>query len=128
MRWPLFSRPPDIFMKITPLGAAGGEVTGSCYHVETDKSRILVDCGLFQGGRKTEALNRSPLGDEARHLDAVLLTHAHLDHVGRLPLLIRAGYRGPILATQATIELAALILHDAAKIQAQDAERRNRHF
>ena len=115
-------------MKITPLGAAGGEVTGSCYHVETDQSRILVDCGLFQGGRKTEALNRSPLGDEARHLDAVLLTHAHLDHVGRLPLLIRSGYRGPILATQATIELAGLVLHDAAKIQAQDAERRNRHL
>ena len=115
-------------MKITSLGAAGGEVTGSCYHVESAEAQILVDCGLFQGGKKTEALNRSPLGDEVRQLDAVLLTHAHLDHVGRLPLLIQAGYRGPILATQATIELAALILHDAAKIQAQDAERRNRHF
>ena len=115
-------------MTITPLGAAGGEVTGSCYFVQTEQACILVDCGLFQGTRKTEELNRSPLGHEVSHLDVVLVTHAHLDHVGRLPLLVRAGFRGPIYATPATIELAALVLHDAAKIQAQDVERRNRHL
>ncbi len=115
-------------MTITPLGAAGGEVTGSCYDVQTDQARILVDCGLFQGTRKTEELNRSPLGHEVSHLNAVLVTHAHLDHVGRLPLLVRAGFRGPMFATPATIEIAALVLHDAAKIQSQDADRRNRHL
>lgn len=115
-------------MKITPWGAAGGEVTGSCYYLVTSQSRILVDCGLFQGGRHVEELNRSPIGKEAQNLDAVLVTHAHLDHVGRLPLLIKEGYLGPIFATHATIELAELILKDAAKIQMQDSERRNRHL
>jgi metallo-beta-lactamase family protein len=113
-------------MKITVLGAAGGEVTGSAYLVETPRSRVLVDCGLFQGGRKVDELNRSALGAAVMPLDAVLLTHAHLDHTGRLPLLARAGYTGPLLATPATIEMTGLILRDSAKIQGQDAERANR--
>ena len=71
-------------MKIIPIGAAGGEVTGSCYSIQTKQARILVDCGLFQGGRKTEELNRLPAAINHR-LDSVLLTHAHLDHTGRLP-------------------------------------------
>ena len=112
-------------MKITILGAAGGEVTGSAYLVETRQARVLVDCGLFQG-HHTEALNRPPLGADAAPLDAVVLTHAHLDHTGRLPLLGQAGFRGSILATPATIDMTGLILRDAAKIQAQDAERHNR--
>ncbi len=112
-------------MRVTPLGAAGGEVTGSAYLVETGNSRLLVDCGLFQGGRKAESLNRSPVRANAR-LDAVLLTHAHLDHTGRLPLITKLGYQGPIYATPATVEMSTLILKDAARIQESDAERRNR--
>jgi metallo-beta-lactamase family protein len=112
-------------MKIRILGAAGGEVTGSAYLVETDRARVLVDCGLFQGGKKADELNVPPV-DANERLNAVLLTHAHLDHTGRLPLLTRAGYQGQILATPATNELTALILRDSAKLQVSEAERANR--
>jgi metallo-beta-lactamase family protein len=112
-------------MKITIVGAAGGEVTGSAYYVQTKKASVLVDCGLFQGGKKSEALNRAPTSPEQR-LDAVLLTHGHLDHTGRLPLLAKRGHTAPVFATPATIEMTALILRDSARIQAGDAERRNR--
>jgi metallo-beta-lactamase family protein len=114
-------------MKITLLGAAGGEVTGSCYHVETRQAGLLVDCGLFQGGQTERLLNVPPLASGAGLLHAVVLTHAHLDHTGRLPLLVQAGFRGPVYATPATIEMTGLILRDAAKIQLQDAERHARH-
>src|SRR6476660_672419 len=97
-------------MKITPIGAAGGEVTGSCYLVETKSARLLVDCGLFQGGKKAESLNRIPARTRVGSLDAVVLTHGHLDHTGRLPLLGRLGYTGPIYATPATVKMTALIL------------------
>src|SRR5262245_60319459 len=112
-------------MKIRTLGPAVGEVTGSAYYVQTEQASVLVDCGLFQGGKKSEALNRSPTGAKQK-LDAVLLTHGHLDHTGRLPLLARRGHKPPIFATPATIEMTALILRDSARIQAGDAERRNR--
>jgi len=111
-------------MKITFNGAAGGEVTGSSYLIETNRARIVLDCGMFQGGKRAEELNHLPAGyDKA---DAVVVTHGHLDHTGRLPLLARANYGGPIYATPATIEMSALILRDSAKIQAQDNERHNR--
>jgi len=115
-------------MKITVLGAGGGEVTGSCYLVATRQAKVLVDCGLFQGTEGAGGLNRPPIGNASGQLDAVVLTHAHLDHVGRLPLLGRTGFNGPIFATPATIEMSGLILRDAAKIQTQDAERHNRKF
>jgi len=113
-------------MKITLLGASGGEVTGSAYLVETQRARLLVDFGMFQGSRQTEALNRLPAACQPRRLDAVLVTHAHLDHTGRLPLLVRNGYRGPIYTTPATADLARLILTDSARLQVQDAARLNR--
>ena len=112
-------------MKIHVAGAAGGEVTGSAYYVQTDRAAVLVDCGQFQGTRKSETLNRW-LPPSRVKLDAVLITHAHLDHVGRLPILAQRGHRMPVYATEATIEMAALILRDSAHILAADAEHKNR--
>ncbi len=112
-------------MKITLHGAAG-EVTGSAYLVETARARVLVDFGMFQGGGDHNAKNVLPRGLLDQPLDAVLLTHAHLDHVGRVPLLTKAGYGGKIFATEATRELAGLILRDSAKVQSYDVLRRNR--
>ncbi|MGP1272380.1 MAG: MBL fold metallo-hydrolase RNA specificity domain-containing protein [Phycisphaerales bacterium] len=109
-------------MKIHILGAAGG-VTGSCYLVESDRARVLVDFGLFQGNRRADLLNhRKPTFGPDR-LDAVVLSHAHLDHSGRLPQLVKGGYRGRIIATPATIELAGILLRDSAFLQQMDAER-----
>jgi metallo-beta-lactamase family protein len=113
-------------MKIKIVGAASGEVTGSAYFVQTERARVLVDAGMFQGGKKSEAKNRLPSGVILSKLDAVLLTHAHLDHTGRVPLLIKHGYTGRIYATAATIELAELILEDSARLQVHQAERANR--
>src|SRR5262245_21204121 len=101
-------------MKVTVHGAAGGEVTGSAYLVQTRESNVLVDFGMFQGARKAENYNCLPKTGFHR-LNAVVVTHAHLDHTGRLPLLIRAGYEGPIHATPATIDIADLILKDSAR-------------
>jgi metallo-beta-lactamase family protein len=112
-------------MKIKVLGAGGGEVTGSAYLVETDNARVLVDCGIFQGGKKVEAMNRFDLKDVSG-LDAVLITHAHLDHTGRLPLLSKMRVPSPVFCTQATLELTALILRDSAHIQEQETMHLNR--
>lgn len=112
-------------MKIKILGAAGGQVTGSCYLVETKTARILVDCGLFQGHHLADSLNQPPVAS-VQGLDAVVITHGHLDHTGRLPLLAKLGYTGPVYATPATIEMSALILRDSAHIQLADNERVNR--
>lgn len=114
-------------MKISVVGAAGGEVTGSAYYLQTQKSSVLVDCGQFQGGRKAEALNRPPTGPRQK-LDAVLITHGHLDHTGRLPLLAQRGHTMPVYATPATIEMSSLILRDSARILAADAMRVNRRL
>lgn len=113
-------------MKITVLGAGGGEVTGSSYLMQTSRARVLVDCGLFQGSNQVERLNRPSKKSLPNPLHGVVVTHAHLDHVGRLPLLVKAGFVGPIHATKATIEMASLILRDAASLQEADAERTNR--
>ena len=113
-------------MKIKLFGAAGGEVTGSCYLVKTKKSAILIDCGMFQGGRDSEARNTLPEGISPDNIQAVLLTHGHLDHSGRVPLLIKHGFTGPIYSTVQTLELTQIILEDSARLQEADAERQNR--
>src|SRR5262249_55225421 len=113
-------------MKVTVHGAGGGEVTGSAYLVQTRSANVLVDCGLFQGAKKTENRNRIPQKGVFRALDAVVLTHAHLDHTGRLPLLTSLEYNGPIHATPATIELADLVRPAPAHRQGADTERENR--
>ncbi len=113
-------------MKIKLHGAAGGEVTGSAYLVQTRDARLLVDCGMFQGSREAAARNRPPEAARRGRLDAVLITHGHLDHTGRLPLLARLGYTGPVYATPATLEMTSLILRDSARLQLQDIERLNR--
>ena len=113
-------------MTLSFPGAAGGEAPGSASLLDTGRGGVLVDFGLFRGGGAAEELNRLSPALRPAELDAVLLTHAHLDHVGRLPLLTRAGFAGIIHATPATLELAALVLRDSARIQAQDLERTNR--
>src|SRR5262245_36989452 len=113
-------------MKVTLLGAAGGEVTGSAYLLETKTANVLIDCGFFQGSRKAENFNRIPKKGGLKNLHAVLLTHAHLDHTGRLPLLTKADYSGPIYGTAATFDLADLIMRDCAYLHAADVQRENR--
>lgn len=113
-------------MKITLLGAGGGEVTGSCYLLETASAKVLIDCGMFQGPATIENRNRIPTAAQAARLDAVVLTHAHLDHTGRLPLLTKLGYQAPIYCTRPTADLANLVLQDSARLQFSDCERENR--
>jgi metallo-beta-lactamase family protein len=113
-------------MRVTIHGAGGGEVTGSAYLLQTRDANILIDLGMFQGAQKVENYNNIPKKGAFTQLDAVVLTHAHLDHTGRLPLLTRAGYKGPIYATPATIDVADLILSDSAHLQLSDVERQNR--
>ncbi len=113
-------------MKLTFNGAAG-EVTGSCYLIETDSARFLVDCGMFQGGREADLKNRQFPAFDMRDLDFVLLTHAHIDHSGMLPRLVALGYDGPIHCTIATAELLEVMLRDSAHIQEKEAEWEARH-
>lgn len=112
-------------LELTFHGAAG-TVTGSCMELRAGAQRILIDCGLFQGSRSLEALNHEPLPFDPRKVDAIILTHAHLDHSGRLPLLARNGCRAKIWCTPPTSQLLAPLLADSARLQASDAERRNR--
>ncbi len=115
-------------MRLCFLGAAG-EVTGSCTLVETGDTRFLVDCGMFQGGpeARTKNLHSLNFGFDVREIDFVLLTHAHIDHSGLLPRLAVLGYRGPIYATPATIDLLEVLLPDSAHIQEKEAEWQLRH-
>ena len=105
---------------------ADRDVTGSCHLLECAGKRLLVDCGMFQGARELEVENRTPFGFDAAALDYLLLTHAHLDHCGRLPLLAKRGFRGEIIATAATRELAQIVMQDSAHMAEEDAVRSTR--
>jgi metallo-beta-lactamase family protein len=108
-------------MKLRFLGAAT-TVTGSQFLLTTDRARVIVDCGLFQGSPSEVEHNRLPLAYDPASIDAILLTHAHLDHCGLLPVIVREGYRGPVYATSATAALASLILLDSGKIQREQSK------
>ena len=112
-------------IQLTFLGGAG-TVTGSRTLVSAGGRTFLVDCGLFQGYKTLRLMNRESFGFDPERLDAVVLTHAHLDHSGALPLLVKQGFRGSVFATPATIELARILLPDSGRLQEEDAEYANR--
>ncbi len=107
-------------MKLTFLGAAG-TVTGSKYLLEANHTRVLVDCGLYQGVKALRLRNWAELPVDPASLDAVLLTHAHIDHSGYLPALVRDGFAGPVLCSEPTRALCEILLPDAAYLQEEDA-------
>ena len=105
---------------------AAGQVTGSMHLVECAGKHVLLDCGMQQGSREMEAANAEPFPFEPASLDAVVVSHAHIDHIGRIPQLVARGFRGPIFAQEATAELMPIMLLDAASLAEADAERANR--
>ena len=112
-------------MKISFHGADQG-VTGSCHLVECAGQRILIDCGMYQGGREIVEENAEPMGFDPASIDFLLLTHAHLDHCGRIPLLAKRGFSGEVITTAASVELARLVLLDAAGLQEEEARYQER--
>jgi metallo-beta-lactamase family protein len=112
-------------MQLEFFGAAG-EVTGSCHILRVAGATLLLDCGMVQGGRDAAERNRLPFPFEAAGIDAVVLSHAHVDHCGRLPLLVKRGYRGPIYTNAACADLVTILLRDSAELALRDAERMNR--
>ncbi|MGI6655866.1 MAG: MBL fold metallo-hydrolase RNA specificity domain-containing protein [Desulfobulbus sp.] len=111
-------------MRISFHGAARN-VTGSCHLIECNGTKVLIDCGLYQGGREMDEKNRKDFGFDPASIDFLLLTHAHLDHCGRIPLLYREGFRGSVLTTAATRELTRLVLLDSARIHEEEAKYAN---
>jgi len=105
---------------------ANREVTGSCYYIESERGTILVDCGMFQGGKFAEDKNELEFPFDVSKVDAVVITHAHFDHVGRIPKLYKEGFRGPIWCTQPTAELAMVTLRDSVHLMKDEAERHDR--
>jgi len=112
-------------MKISFHGADQG-VTGSCHLIECAGKRVLIDCGLYQGGRELAEENAEPFGFDPESIDFLLLTHAHLDHCGRIPLLVKRGFTGEIITTAASVELARLVMLDSAGLQEEEARYQTR--
>jgi metallo-beta-lactamase family protein len=113
-------------MRITFNGAAGGEVTGSCHMLDACGKRILLDCGMVQGSGEAEARNLEPFAFDPTTIDALVLSHAHIDHIGRVPLLVKRGFTGPIFAQEATCDLLPIMLLDAASLAERAADFANR--
>ncbi len=111
-------------MKIKFCGAAEG-VTGSCHLISTEKHQVLLDCGQFQGGKAEDAMNYEDFSFNTREIDCVVLSHAHIDHCGRLPLLVKRGFSGPIYCTTSTADLLEVMLKDSAYIHSKEAEWKN---
>ena len=111
-------------MELTSFGAAEG-VTGSCHLLEVGDTRLLLDCGLFQGGRRQREQNEPPLPVDPKSLDFIVVSHGHLDHIGRIPLFVREGFEGHIVSTRATYEIARISLMDSVELMSQAADRRN---
>jgi len=112
-------------MKLTSYGAAE-EVTGSCHLIELGNTRVLLDCGLIQGRRKDQLRNHDKFPFNPATLDAVVLSHAHIDHCGRLPMLVDQGFKGKIHCHAATADLVQILLKDSAHLNARDVEYRNK--
>ncbi|RLA11119.1 MAG: MBL fold metallo-hydrolase, partial [Gammaproteobacteria bacterium] len=112
-------------MKIAFHGADRG-VTGSCHLVTCGNKNILIDCGLYQGGRELAEENQEPFGFDPKTIDFLLLTHAHLDHCGRIPLLVKRGFTGEIITTAASRDLAKLVMLDSAHLQEEEAKWQSR--
>ena len=110
-------------MIIYSCHGATKQVTGSCHLTTCNDLRVLIDYGMFRGSREAELQNAEPFGFDPASIDVVLLTHAHLDHCGRIPLLVRQGFRGRILAAAATRDLARVVMLDPAGTQEEDAPR-----
>lgn len=113
-------------MQLEFYGASSGDVTGSCHILRYRDYHVLFDCGLIQGGKQAAERNREPFPFDVKKLDAVVLSHAHIDHSGRLPLLVKQGFKGKIHTQNATVELCDVLLKDAAKLSMYDARRYNR--
>src|SRR5947209_2785847 len=106
---------------------AAGTVTGSKYLIQANGKRLLLDCGIFQGSSELSDRNYNPLPVDAKTIDYVVLTHAHLDHTGWLPVLVKSGFKGPIFANASTIELTTLLLKDSGHLQEEDALHERKH-
>src|SRR5262249_17322250 len=106
---------------------AAGTVTGSKYLIETEQTRVLIDCGFFQGGHDLRDRNWEAPPFNAASVDAVIITHAHIDHTGYLPRFVNHGFRGPVYCSRGTADLLKILLPDAARLQEEEADFRNRH-
>ena len=107
---------------------AAGTVTGSKYLIEADRARVLIDCGLFQGMRELRERNWQEPPFKAAAVDAVIITHAHIDHTGYLPRFVRQGFRGAVFCSRGTADLLKILLPDSARLQEEEADYRNRHM